>query len=307
MLDLIRMDLCRMRKMNSFVVVFVIITMFAMLSTYSSKLEREMYNENTKEEIENAIDNIPEEELEDEEEYAEDEEYEDDDEEYDDVDVGLVIDSTLEDLTKPYVDQMYASFISGMFPALMIVIFTVLFVNADHNSGFIKSIGGQVRHRWQIVASKIICVMLFSLLMMLFLVVVQTAMNLFFFGEVNIYNSTKFIRYIFIAYLMNASFATLAAFVTMLFRSNLVGLVFSILDVLGMFTIVAFLVNLLVQKLSDGESDFDLNKYMLSYCVNQIKYGVHFGDVSRELIVAGCFFVVSVAGSIFVFQKRDIS
>ncbi len=284
MLDILRMDLFRMRKMRAFFVTLIVASLLMAISTFTEKLMRDAY----KKLIEEDGDTAAVQELEEDE----------------DAEALLNEDPEVEDMSKPYVDQIYASYISGMFPALMIVIFTVLFVNADHVSGFIKSIGGQVRHRWHIVVSKIICILLYTLIMLLFLLCLQTVLNLVFFGEVSFNDTGKLITYIMLGFLMNGAFAMMAAAITIFSRSNLIGLLVSILDALGMFNLIAMLVNLLLGK---ADIKFDLNKYMLSYCINQVHYGSTFSSASHELIVAGCFFAVCMAGSLFIFKKKDIA
>ncbi|MBR4622429.1 MAG: hypothetical protein IKO44_02705 [Ruminococcus sp.] len=291
MLDLFRMDMFRMRKMRAFIVIAIILIALSALNTYSSKLERDMYKEDLKEKADSIVEEMD----------SQNEDESDDDS----TRIGMVIDSALEDLSKPYIDQMFASFVAGMFPALMIVIFTVLYVNADSHTGFIKSIGGQMCHRWQITVSKLICVVIYSGILLIYVAGLQAVMNLLFFGEANIYDWEKFMMYILLGFLMNSAFAIFAAFITTLFRSNLIGIIICVLDVLGMFSILSYFVNMLIKRLFDYE--FDLNKYMLSFCLSKVKYGSTFDSLSHQLIVAACFAVVSIAGSIFVFNKRDIA
>ena len=284
MLDILRMDLFRMRKMRALFVTFIVVGLFMTISTFSDKLTRDTYKKN----IESSSDTAT---VQQQEENVETEE------------VTYRVDPEIEDLTKPYVDQIYALFIQGMFPALMIVIFTVLFVNADHVSGFIKSIGGQVQHRWHIVISKVICIFLYTLILLLYLLCLQVVLCMLFFGEANFLDTEKLLIYILLGFLMNGAFAMLAAAITIFTRSNLIGLIISIIDAVGMLTLIASLVNLLCKK---ADIKFDLNDYMLSSCINRVHYGDTFSSASHELIVAGCFFAVCLAGSLFIFKKKDI-
>lgn len=87
--------------------------------------------------------------------------------------VGLEMDESDMSDEVPTIADMVESDIAGLDLALLLAIFTVLFSTADLNSGYIKSVGGQVKCRGVLLFSKMIALSVFTLVAMALDVIVQ--------------------------------------------------------------------------------------------------------------------------------------
>ena len=87
--------------------------------------------------------------------------------------VGLEVDESDTSDEVPTIADMVESDIAGLDLALLLAIFTVLFSTADLNSGYIKSVGGQVKNRGVLLFSKMIALSVFTLVAMALDVIVQ--------------------------------------------------------------------------------------------------------------------------------------
>ena len=87
--------------------------------------------------------------------------------------VGLEVDDSDMSDEVPTIADMVESDIAGLDLALLLAIFTVLFSTADLNSGYIKSVGGQVKSRGVLLFSKMIALSVFTFVAMALDVIVQ--------------------------------------------------------------------------------------------------------------------------------------
>ena len=131
MFNCIKMDMYRMFRMKSFYVIGIILAAATFFTTSMSVLDYNLM----KEEVEQNSQVY-------EQEISSDEEP-----------VNLGMDVTIP--TRPgemvtVYDQVYAN-LHGKFIALFMVIFAVLFSASDLSSGYIKNIGGQMKHRGNLI------------------------------------------------------------------------------------------------------------------------------------------------------------
>ena len=69
---------------------------------------------------------------------------------------------------------IYSFFMSSGIYLFFSVIFTMIFALSENKNGYIKNIGGQVRHRWQLFVSKLTAIFIYIFMFDLILLVVQS-------------------------------------------------------------------------------------------------------------------------------------
>lgn len=157
MINCMKMDLYRMFRMKSFYVVGIILAAAVLFTTYMSVLDYNMMKE----------------------EYANNPQVSEQEISSDGEAINLGMDVTIP--TRPgemvtVYDQVYAN-LHGKFIAMFMVIFAVLFSSADMSSGYIKNIGGQMKNRGTLILSKAFALFIYTVLAMLFYLIIQTAMQ----------------------------------------------------------------------------------------------------------------------------------
>ena len=77
------------------------------------------------------------------------------------VKLGVDVDDSQLLGTEQNVLTIYSSFMSSGFYLFFSVIFTMIFALSENKNGYIKNIGGQVRHRWQLFVSKLTAIFIY--------------------------------------------------------------------------------------------------------------------------------------------------
>ena len=150
MLNIIKMDLYRMFRTKSLYVIWIIAAVLMIGTTYLLKAE------NTADEFEAAS------QQEIEESYTEDMPA-----------LGIQVMIPAGSDGKITVKDIFYGNAQSKFYVLFLVIFTVIFVMADINSGYIKNIGGQIQNRGYLVIAKAISLLVYTVLTMAAMVLVQ--------------------------------------------------------------------------------------------------------------------------------------
>ena len=198
--------------------------------------------------------------------------------------VGLEMDESDMSDEVPTIADMVESDIAGLDLALLLAIFTVLFSTADLNSGYIKSVGGQVKCRGVLLFSKMIALSVFTLVAMALDVIVQCiATPLFLHG---------------------AEFGDAADLFKMLGSQYVVTLLF-VYFVMAMAIIIKNnVINILIEKI--GVKNFDINDYLIVNQISELDLSASAKTVGGAFAVAAVWAVVSLIAVYGVFKRRDI-
>lgn len=208
-----------------------------------------------------------------------------------------------EDGTEPYILEYVCADIGSCILCISVTIFAVIFVNAEYSSGFVKNIAGQVKRRWVLYASKMVVIMLFTMLFMIVYAATQI-IGLYIFLEnpefgVNMIGNT--IKYALAEWCLYSAFASGLVLAVTVLNSTPMGIIWGLLSGLGFGTMVAGFIN----KIVDNEG-FNISEYFLT---ENIKGLVRTGTASEyadALILALVFFTVyNLLGIIWV-NKKDI-
>ena len=138
MFNIIKMDLYKMFKMRSFYVVNII-AMVSVAIMLLSAAPVDFGKTDTKEDNNTVV-------------------YENKEQS---VKLGVAVDDSQLIGTEQNVLTIYSCFMSSGIYLFFSVIFTMIFALSENKNGYIKNIGGQVRHRWQLFVSKLTAIFIY--------------------------------------------------------------------------------------------------------------------------------------------------
>lgn len=188
---------------------------------------------------------------------------------------------------------------------IFVVIFSALFVNAEHRTGFIKNIAGQVHHRGVLILSKVVSVAVFTLILFLSIFAVVVLSSQLFAGGVNSSELPGLLNYLGMQVLLHIAFGSVIICIVTLFRSSAAGMTAGILLAVGFGSPVYTVADMLLHKIGVN-GNFSISDYMLTTNIGQLVFKGSLHTYMRPLIIAMVFIAATTAIGIYVFQKRDI-
>lgn len=190
--------------------------------------------------------------------------------------------------------------------AILCVIFTALFINAEQKNGYIKNIAGQFPRREKLVASKFIAIAFQIFLMMLVFIIGIIVSGFVLWGNrFYLGSSAPILRYLGSQYLLHLGFAALTMLLCMLTRSSAFSMTSGILLCSGLAVPVYAVVNEIVSDMKPGLK-FDINHYVLDGNITMMTLGSASDVLVRGAVVGAAFAIVSVILSMIMIKKRDV-
>lgn len=202
--------------------------------------------------------------------------------------------------------QMLGLLLNSGILMIFSAVFVSLFVGAEHRSGYLKNIAGQLPYRGQLALSKFIAIAVEVLLMFAIYTVFCIASGYLFFGDqFTLGSGAEMLKMLGTQYLLHLGFSALIMFLCMVTGSTAFSIAVGILSCSGLTSMVYSGINWVVQKIHSGVN-FDFGRYMLDTNVYAISGASASSDVLRAVLVACIFAVLAVGFSALVMQKRDI-
>lgn len=284
MLNYIKMDLYRMFRMKSFLVIGFVLIMGTFFTTSMSVLDYNAMKEETEKNIQSY-----------EQEMQSDEEP-----------VNLGMDVTLP--TRPgqmvtVYDQIYAN-LHGKFIALFMVIFAVLFSASDLSSGYIKNIGGQMKNRGSLILSKAAALFVYTVLTMLFYLIVQTAAQAICFRNLEMGPLKGLMIYLSVQALLHYALLLICMAVTVITRNKVFSMAFAVLVCMNVMIILYSTIDKVIEKL--GIENFNLIRYTVTGRMSLLSMSPSAEGCERAVLTAVLFGLAVTALSSRIFRKRDI-
>ena len=194
--------------------------------------------------------------------------------------------------------------ISGLQAGLFIIIFTVLFSMADINSGFIKSIGGQVKGRGVLIVSKMVAIAIFTAIVIIADFLTQLIAVNIFFDDAVVGSASEFVRLLSSQFVLNFALAVLMMAIAMIIKNNVVSMIIGVCMCSGIFELIFMGINYLMDKI--GFNDFDINNILITGKIQNVTIGADASDIGYALLTAAIYIAVSVFAVYNVFKHRDI-
>ncbi|MEE1033521.1 MAG: ABC transporter permease [Agathobacter sp.] len=296
MFNAIRMDVYRLFKTKSTYIILVIMIALSVMGTGLMSVMTEMTGaERQQVQTEQMSDNAG---------YAGD-----DDQLYEDTEgaqsqVSVSVSESDPDENDNSVLSFAMSDISGLQAGLFIIIFTVLFSMADINSGFIKSIGGQVKGRGVLIVSKIAAIAIFTAIVIIADFLTQLIAVNMFFDDAVVGSASEIVRLLSSQFVLNFALAVLMMAIAMIIKNNVVSMIIGVCMCSGIFELIFMGINYLMDKI--GFNDFDINNILITGKILSVTIGADASDIGYALLTAAIYIAVSVFAVYNVFKHRDI-
>lgn len=194
--------------------------------------------------------------------------------------------------------------ISGLQAGLFIIIFTVLFSMADINSGFIKSIGGQVKGRGVLIVSKMAAIAIFTAIVIIADFLTELIAVNIFFDDAVVGSASEIVRLLSSQFVLNFALAILMMALAIIIKNNVVSMIIGVCMCSGIFELIFMGINYLMDKI--GFSDFDINNILITGKIQNVTIGADTADIGYALLTAAIYIAVSVLAVYNVFKHRDI-
>lgn len=194
--------------------------------------------------------------------------------------------------------------ISGLQAGLFIIIFTVLFSMADINSGFIKSIGGQVKGRGVLIVSKMVAIAIFTAIVIIADFLTQLIAVNIFFDDAVVGSASEIVRLLSSQFVLNFALAVFMMAIAMIIKNNVVSMIIGVCMCSGIFELIFMGINYLMDKI--GFNDFDINNILITGKIQNVTIGADASDIGYALLTAAIYIAVSVLAVYNVFKHRDI-
>lgn len=296
MFNAIRMDVYRLFKTKSTYIILVIMIALSVMGTGLMSVMTEMTEaEGQQVQTEQMSDNAG---------YAGD-----DDQLYEDTEgaqsqVSVSVSESDPDENDNSVLSFVMSDISGLQAGLFIIIFTVLFSMADINSGFIKSIGGQVKGRGVLIVSKMAAIAIFTAIVIIADFLTELIAVNIFFDDAVVGSASEIVRLLSSQFVLNFALAILMMAIAIIIKNNVVSMIIGVCMCSGIFELIFMGINYLMDKI--GFSDFDINNILITGKIQNVTIGADAADIGYALLTAAIYIAVSVLAVYNVFKHSDI-
>lgn len=204
----------------------------------------------------------------------------------------------------PTIADMVESDIAGLDLALLLAIFTVLFSTADLNSGYIKSVGGQVKCRGVLLFSKMIALSVFTLVAMALDVIVQCIATPLFLHGAEFGDAADLFKMLGSQYVVTLLFVYFVMAMAIIIKNNVISMIIAVCMCTGIFTLIFSGINILIEKI--GAKNFDINDYLIVNQISELDLSASAKTVGGAFAVAAVWAVVSLIAVYGVFKRRDI-
>lgn len=162
--------------------------------------------------------------------------------------VGLEMDESDMSDEVPTIADMVESDIAGLDLALLLAIFTVLFSTADLNSGYIKSVGGQVKCRGVLLFSKMIALSVFTFVAMALDVIVQCIATPLFLHGAEFGDAADLFKMLGSQYVVTLLFVYFVMAMAIIIKNNVISMIIAVCMCTGIFTLIFSGINILIEK-----------------------------------------------------------
>lgn len=296
MFNAIRMDVYRLFKTKSTYIILVIMIALSVMGTGLMSVMTEMTEaEGQQVQTEQMSDNAG---------YAGDDDQFNEDTEGAQSQFSVSVSESDPDENDNSVLSFAMSDISGLQAGLFIIIFTVLFSMADINSGFIKSIGGQVKGRGVLIVSKMVAIAIFTAIVIIADFLTQLIAVNIFFDDAAVGSASEIVRLLSSQFVLNFALAILMMAIAIIIKNNVVSMIIGVCMCTGIFELIFMGINYLMDKI--GFSDFDINNILITGKIQNVTIGADTADIGYALLTAAIYIAVSVLAVYNVFKHRDI-
>lgn len=281
MLNMLRMDLYRMFRTRSMYIIWMVIVVALLFTTFLCKSDIEMADSTKSAQTEQITEPT-----------------------VDDLNVGMSVELPTKPGEKVSVCDIFFANSQGKFYALFLVIFAVIFSTDDIGNGYIKNIGGQVKKRGRLVFSRAAALGVFTIITMVMVLLLQIVINEIVFGYVKFGNAKEMLPYFLTEIVLHYALVLVCMAIAIVFRNNVVSIVAGVCLTMNIMNIVYGVIDNAIAKA--GIHNFEIYDYTITGKLSLLSMNPGTVECAKALGVALVFIVaMTVMGSV-IFQKRDI-
>ena len=281
MLNMIKMDLYRMFRTKSMYVVWIVLAVSVLFTTFMCKTDYDLLSKEDTVRQEQFAEPTAE-----------------------NINVGMMVTLPTEPGEKVTVYDIFFANSQGKFYALFLVIFTVLFSRADIGSGYIKNIGGQVRSRRNLIFSKASVLFVYTTVTMLLYFIIQIIAQQMYFGYLEWGNGSELLRYFGIQILLHYALVLISMAIAVVLNSNVFSMTIVICLCMNTMIVLYGVINHLIQKA--GVENFQILKYTVTGKIALLSMSPTNKECLTAVVIAAAFGIVVTLLTAWVFRKRDI-
>lgn len=281
MLNMIKMDLYRMFRTKSMYIVWIVLAVALLLTTFLCKTDYDSLSKEDAMQQEQITEPTEE-----------------------NINVGMMVTLPTKPGEKVTVFDIFFANSQGKFYALFLVIFAVIFSTADIGGGYIKNIGGQVQKRGVLIFSRSIALAVFTMLTMVGSFLFQAVANDIVFGELEWGNLKAILSYFLTELTLHYALMLICMAIAIILKNSVISMVIAVCLTMNVMSIVYGLVNSAIQKI--GIQNFQIYKYTITGKLSLLPMNPSGNECLAAFGVAIVFIVVMISVSSVVFQKRDI-
>lgn len=200
-------------------------------------------------------------------------------------------------------DQVYAN-IQGKFVTVFLVIFSVIFSTADMKSGYVKHIAGQIRKRWYLIFSKSVVLTIYTVLSMIFYLLIQAVFQKMYFGSIALGNAADFWQYFGVQILLNATMVLICSAIAIIVRSNVFSMALAVCMCMNILVILYSGIDKLLYRV--GIRDFQVISHTVTGKIALLAMNAGARDLESAVFTALIFGAISVILACVTFERRDI-
>lgn len=202
-------------------------------------------------------------------------------------------------------DVVSAEMKSGIL-AIIVVVFSAIFSNADYKNGYIKNIVGQYPRSETLIISKFVAIAIHVFWMIILFALITVITGFALWGSRFYLNSfIPVLKFLGIQYLLHLGLASLIMFFCIFARSSAFSMTAGILICTGFITPIYAIINKLVGHINSS-LNFDVSNHMIDRNIIQVNLTSSSDIITRGILVGIVFIVISVFLAMFMIRKRDI-
>ena len=291
MLNVIKMDLYKLFKMKSFYVVTIIAIVFGIIMAMSLMPETSDTNTSSnKTVIESTDKNSADSDLQDNSE----------------VKIGVQIDTSGIKNTTPNAVYVYGKLLSSGIYLLFSVIFVMIFVSSENKNGYIKNIGGQVRHRRQLFISKMAVIWIYTVLFDVIMFLVEAVVWMICTKKLSLGEGSfdGYISFIIFQMLLQYAFLMVCATIETVIKNRVFGMTAAVCLSIGVGPLICMAIDVGVHKLTGFT--VEIEKYLITTKINSLVPGESMSQQLNLIMFVIVYLVIAAAAGIISMEKRDM-
>lgn len=220
------------------------------------------------------------------------------------VKLGVDVDDSQLLGTEQNVLTIYSCFMSSGIYLFLSVIFTMIFALSENKNGYIKNIGGQVRHRWQLFVSKLTAIFIYIFMFDIILLVVQSVIWFIAKGNFGAGSFSEYITFIISQFLLQYVFVIVCTAIAIITKSRVFSMTAAVCLSFGMGKLACMGIDAGIYKLLNRE--VSLEKYLITTKISTMLPNMDMAQIRNIIVFAAVYFIVSVFVGIISVEKRDM-